>query len=124
MPSPYAIWEHAENAVLGYCSADVSKKLLQRWGLPTALIEVATSYLHPSRGDSQNTPLVVIVHAAKSIATVIGYGVGIDGFFFEVDEDALKEMNFTEEALQACMPAIVERMDSLVTPAGVINALS
>ena len=124
VPSPYAIWEHAENAVLGYCSADVSKKLLQRWGLPTALIEVATSYLHPSRGDSQNTPLVVIVHAAKSIATELGYGVGIDGFYFEVDEDALKEMNFTEEALQACMPAIVERMDSLVTPAGVINALS
>ena len=80
VPSPHPTWEGGEIAVLGYCSADVSKMLLQRWGLPNALVEVATCYLHPSRGGSQNLPLIIIVHAAKSIATQLGYGVGIDGF--------------------------------------------
>ncbi|MEI6035141.1 MAG: HDOD domain-containing protein [Verrucomicrobiae bacterium] len=124
VPSPYPTWEEAENAVLGYCSTDVSRLLLQRWSLPHALIEVATGYLHPSRVAPQNFALVTTVHAAKSIATELGYGIGVDGYYFEVDEAALAEMNFTEESLQACVPAIVERMDALITPEGIIKALS
>jgi len=124
VPSPYPSWESAEIAVLGYCSADVSERLLQRWGLPGALVEVAASYLHPSRIVGQNRALVTTVHAAKSLATELGYGVGVDGFYFEVDEAALKSLNFTEEKMQACVPAIVERMEDLVTPEGVIKVLS
>ncbi|MFA6177270.1 MAG: hypothetical protein WC765_11905, partial [Phycisphaerae bacterium] len=63
-------------------------------------------------------------HAAKSIATELGYGVGADGFYFEVDEAALTQLQFTAEKLQACVPSIVEKMEDLVTPDGVIKALS
>ena len=124
VPSPYPTWEDAEKAVLGYCAADVSGKLLQRWGLPNALVEVATCYLHPSRAGAQNLALVTTVHAAKSIATELGYGVGLDGFYFEIDEAALTKLNFTEEKLQACVPTIVERMDDMVSPDGGVKALS
>jgi len=124
VPSPYSTWENAENAVLGYCSADVSKMLLQRWGFPNDLIEVGAWCLHPSRVPAQNLNLVGIVHAAKSIATELGYGVGADGFYFEVDEAALTQLQFTAEKLQACVPSIVEKMEDLVTPDGVIKALS
>jgi HD-like signal output (HDOD) protein len=124
VPAPYPTWEDAEKAVLGYCSADVSGKLLQRWGLPHALVEVATYYLHPSCASAENLALVTTVHAAKSIATELGYGVGMDGFYFEVDEDSLTKLDFTEEKLQACVPAIVERMDDVVSPDGLIKALS
>jgi HD-like signal output (HDOD) protein len=124
VPSPYPTWESAENAVLGYCSADVSKRLLQRWGFPNDLVEVGACYLHPSLAPTQNLNLVTIVHAAKSISTELGYGVGVDGFYFQVDEAALTQLNFTAEKLQACVPTIVEKMDTLVTPEGVIKALS
>jgi HD-like signal output (HDOD) protein len=124
VPSPHPTWENAENAVLGYCSADVSKLLLQRWCLPPALIDVATFYLHPSRADPKNLALVTTVHAAKNIATQLGYGVGIDGFYFQVDEASLAGLKFSEQDLQACVPTIVERMDSMVTPEGFIKALS
>lgn len=124
VPALYPAWEEAEKAVLGYCSADVSGKLLQCWGLPGALVEVATCYLHPSRASAKNFALATTVHAAKSIATELGYGVGSDGFYFEVDEAALTKLGFTEEKLQACVPAIVERMDDLVSPDGAIKALS
>jgi HD-like signal output (HDOD) protein len=123
VPSPYPTWENAENAVLGYCSADVSKLLLHRWGFPNDLVEVGACYLHPSRAPTQNLNLVGIVHAAKSIATELGYGVGVDGYYFQVDEAALTDLNFTAGKLQACVPSIVEKMDTLVTPEGVIKAL-
>jgi HD-like signal output (HDOD) protein len=124
VPSPFPNWEDAERAVLGYCSAEVSSKLLQRWGLPHALVEAATFYLHPSRAQEQNLALVTTVHAAKCLATELGYGVGVDGFFFEVDEEALKNQGFTEVKLQACVPAIVERMEEMVSPDGEIKVLS
>lgn len=124
VPAPYPTWEEAEKAIFGYCSADVSCKLLQRWGLPPTLVEVATCYLHPSRAGAQNLALVTTVHAAKNLATELGYGVGMDGFYFEVDEAALTSLDFTAEKLQACVPAIVERMDDMVSPDGAIKALS
>ena len=64
-----------------------------------------------------------MVHAAKHLAAQLGYGVGADGFYYEVDEPALEEQRFKEEAIQSCIPEVIERMEQLVAPDLSVKAL-
>jgi HD-like signal output (HDOD) protein len=123
VPEKYATWEEAEKAVLGFPSSEVSKKLLQRWGFGHGLIEVAANHLHPSRAGDEDRGLVTVVHAAKHLAAQLGYGVGADGFYYEVDEAALEEQHFQEETIQSCIPEVIDRMEQLVAPDLSVKAL-
>lgn len=122
VPGRYETWEKAEKAVLGYSSCDVSKRMLEKWGFSKSLVAVGASYPHPSEAGEEDRALVATIHAAKSMTTSLGYGVGADGFYFEVDEVALEKAGFYEEKLQGCVPSIVERMDAMLTPDGEVKA--
>lgn len=123
VPEEYPTWEAAEKAILGFPSTEVSKKLLQRWGFGHGLIEVAANHLHPSRAADEDRALVTLVHAGKHLAAQLGYGIGADGFYYEVDEPALEEHKFSEEKLQQTIPEIVTRMEELIAPDLRIKAL-
>lgn len=123
VPTPHLTWEAAEIDVLGYSSADVTMKMLQRWGFSHALVEAGAYYPHPSKSSEEYRSLVTTIHAAKSMTITLGYGVGVDGFYFEVDEKSLHEAGFTEEKLESCVPTILDRMDAMITPEGEIKAL-
>lgn len=124
VPGNYPTWEKGELGVLGYCSTDVSKILLSKWGFSQTLIEVSSYYLHPLLAEEHDRALVTLIHAAKHTSTALGYGVGADGFYYEVDEEALREGGFVEEKLQKCIPLIIERMEELVAPDGTVRALT
>jgi hypothetical protein len=65
--------------------------------------------------------LVILIHAAKHAATQLGYGVGADGYFYEPDEDALREAGFNEAEMDAVIPDVLALMQRFVRPDGAVN---
>jgi HD-like signal output (HDOD) protein len=123
VPEPQPIWRNAEIAVLGYSSLDVTRELLRGWRFPPALVAVGHYHAQPSRAPEQHRPLVTLIHAAKNAATELGFGVGIDGFYADLDEEALREHGFDEEILQSGMPEVLTRVQRFIDADGRLKGI-
>jgi HD-like signal output (HDOD) protein len=121
VPDEFSSWREAELAILGYDSAQVTKALLENWGFPSTFVSVGFFYQNPSKAPEMHRPIVTLIHAAKHVATQLGYGVGIDGFYTDPDEEALKAAGFKESEMDAAIPEILTTMQKFITPAGELN---
>ena len=124
VPERHSSWRQAEIEVLGYDSCDVTKLLLKNWDFPSALISVGVFHQHPSDSPKEHRGLVTLIHAAKHVATQIGYGIGVDGFYIELDEPALLECGLTEELLDSEIPEILERVERFLEADGNIKGMT
>ena len=107
-------WRQAEHEVMGYDHTDIGGILMEGWGYPSSLVQVACYYLRPRQAGTENLPLVVHVHAAKHLATSLGYGVGEDGFHIELDEELLGEQGISEPMLESILPHVVATTEKLI----------
>jgi HD-like signal output (HDOD) protein len=121
VPDEFPTWREAEIAILGYDSAQVTKALLENWGFPPLFVSVGFFYQNPSEAPAEHRQIVTLIHAAKHVATQLGFGVGIDGFYTDPDEDALKKAGFKEAELDAAIPEILATVQKFISPAGEIN---
>jgi HD-like signal output (HDOD) protein len=121
VPDEFSSWREAELAILGYDSAQVTKALLENWGFPAKFVSVGFFYQTPSEAPDEHRQLVILIHAAKHVATQLGYGVGIDGFYTDPDEEALKAAGFKESEMDAAIPEILATIQKFISPAGEIN---
>ncbi|MDE1171532.1 MAG: HDOD domain-containing protein [Verrucomicrobium sp.] len=107
-------WRQAEHTILGYDHTEIGGVLMEEWGYPASLVQVARFYPRPSLATPDQRLLVGHVHAAKHLATLLGYGVGEDGFHTELDEAVLKECGITEELLEELLPSVVKDAEKLI----------
>lgn len=121
VPDEYPSWREAEMAVLGFDSAEVTKLLLKNWGFPQNFISVGFHYQTPSQAPDEDRNLVTLIHAAKHVATQLGYGVGADGFYCDPDESALEAAGFKDEEMDAAIPEILATIQRFITPEGELN---
>ncbi|MCX6963300.1 MAG: HDOD domain-containing protein, partial [Verrucomicrobia bacterium] len=121
VPNEYATWREAETAILGYDSSQVTKALLENWGFPSTFVSVGQFYQTPSECPDSERKIATLIHAAKHVATQIGYGVGVDGFYYEPDEDALKEVGFKDDEMDAAIPEILATIQRFISPSGEIR---
>jgi hypothetical protein len=47
--------------------------------------------------------------------------VGVDGFYYEPDEDALKEVGFKDDEMDAAIPEILTTIQRFISPSGEIR---
>lgn len=121
VPDEFATWREAEKVVLGFESTQVTKALLENWGFPSAFISVGYFYQTPSEAPEADRPLVTLIHAAKHVATQLGYGVGVDGFYYEPDVEALEAVGFKDGDMESAIPEILATIQKFITPAGDIR---
>jgi HD-like signal output (HDOD) protein len=121
VPDEFPTWREAELAILGYDSAQVTKALLENWGFPPLFVSVGFFHQNPSEAPTEHQQIVTLIHAAKHVATQLGFGVGIDGFYADPDEDALKKAGFKEAELDAAIPEILATIQKFISPGGEIN---
>ncbi|WP_221030016.1 HDOD domain-containing protein [Actomonas aquatica] len=107
-------WAESERAILGYCHIEAGAELLRRWNFPPNLI-APVEHNPPSRDvPEEDMPLVMVVHAAKYVATSIGAGVAEDGFLFDLQADLLDEWNLNAEVLEKAFPIVLERSERML----------
>jgi hypothetical protein len=82
---------------------------------------VGFHYQTPSQAPEEHRNLATLIHASKHVATQLGYGVGIDGYYTDPDEEALKKAGFKEAELDAAIPEILQTIQRFINPAGEIN---
>jgi HD-like signal output (HDOD) protein len=121
VPDEFSTWREAEQVILGFESTQVTKALLENWGFPSTFVSVGQYYQTPSECPDAERKIVTLIHAAKHVATQIGYGVGVDGFYYEPDEAALKEFGFKEEEMDAAIPEILSTIQRFISPSGEIR---
>jgi HD-like signal output (HDOD) protein len=121
VPDEFPSWREAEMAVLGFDSAEVTKLLLKNWGFPENFVSVGFYYQTPSRAPEEDRGLVTLVHAAKHVATQLGYGVGADGFYCDPDEEALQAAGFKDEEMDAAIPEILATIQRFISPEGEVH---
>ncbi len=121
VPDEFGTWREAEMAILGYDSMDVTKALLENWGFPSTFVSVGYYYSAPSGAPEQDKMLVTLIHAAKHLATQLGYGVGVDGFYSNPDESALKDAGFREDEMDAAIPDILTAIQRFIRADGSVH---
>ena len=93
--------EDNERRALGFCHAEVGAALAEIWDLPSPLVE-AIRFHHTPPPDNE-TALIDIVHCADSVATQLGYGVGLDGLEYPFDSAAHERAGLAPEAVHAIL---------------------
>jgi HD-like signal output (HDOD) protein len=95
----------AEKAILEFDHAEAAFEVCKEWNIPKTLT-IAIRYHHfPSR--SQESVLAYIVHVADVIAIMTGLGLGVDGAFYEMDDNAMEFLGLKEEAINDIMVEVL-----------------
>jgi len=101
----------AEKAILELDHAEAAFEVCKEWNLPKTLT-VAIRYHHfPSR--SNNSILAYIVHVADAVAMMTGLGLGVDGAFYEMDENAMGFLNMKEDSINDIMGEVLNAAQSI-----------
>jgi putative nucleotidyltransferase with HDIG domain len=91
----------AERQVVGVDHAEVGAALLEKWGLPSVIVEAVREHHHPQLKPRPN--LSAVVHVADLLAHQTGYSPGLVSFAIRVDDSAIAALGLSEEAWQRLM---------------------
>jgi len=95
----------AEKAILEFDHAEAAYEVCKEWNIPKTLT-IAIRYHHfPSR--SHESVLAYIVHVADAIAMMTGLGLGVDGAFYKMDENAMEFLGLKEELINDIMVEVL-----------------
>ena len=108
------LFYEAEKVVLdGVTHAYIGGWLLERWQLPSQLVEPIMHHhtFHPSRIHAAKT---AVVHLADILIRAEGFGSGGDRRIPVLSWDAMDVLNLSTDDLQEIMDAMVDEMRSMV----------
>lgn len=102
-------YAEAERAVFSFDHAEAGAYLLERWNLPSSLVN-AVRYHHTPMDAPVSSPLPCLVHVADAICMTLGVGLGTDGLAYLLQPEALAYLQMTPEDFEA---ATSETCDTL-----------
>jgi HD-like signal output (HDOD) protein len=101
----------AEKAILEFDHAEAAYEVCKEWNIPKTLT-IAIRYHHfPSR--SHESVLAYIVHVADAIAMMTGLGLGVDGAFYKMDENAMEFLGLKEELINDIMVEVLSAVQKI-----------
>lgn len=104
----------AEKSILGFDHSEIAYALCKNWNVPESL-NTAIRYHHTpalSRGDK----MTCIVHVADALAMMSGMGAGIDGMAYELNDEAMTQLNFQYDDVPVIMEEMVEAVVGVAGP--------
>jgi HD-like signal output (HDOD) protein len=101
----------AEKEILGFDHAEIASELCRNWHVPESLATAIRYHHDPSLSD--NDKLSYIVHTADAIAMMSGIGAGIDGMFYQMDDNAFKVLGLEEDEMSEIIIEIVESVQKI-----------
>ena len=101
----------AEKHILGFDHSEIASEVCKSWNVPEAM-SVAIRYHHyPS--ESQENELAYIVHMADAIAMMTGFGLGVDGMLYQMDDKAREFLDFQEDDVSKIMSEVLDVVESM-----------
>ena len=98
----------AEREVMGFDHQEIGEKVLEKWQFPEVLRAVVRYHHSPDLAPQQYRKIVSIVHVANAICLMAGVGIGSDGLYHELSENAVKAIGLTPAELEQIYSSIPE----------------
>ncbi|HOD13776.1 MAG TPA: HDOD domain-containing protein [Spirochaetota bacterium] len=93
-------FHEAEKSVLGFNHQEVGEKILEKWNFPPVLRSIVRFYQDPELAPAEHQFEVSIVHVANAICLMGGVGIGNDGLYHEMKDQAVKKVGLTQNELE------------------------
>jgi len=109
-------FHEAEKDVLGFNHQEVGEKILEKWNFPPVLRSIVRFYQDPELAPAAHQLEVSIVHIANAICLMGGVGIGSDGLYHEMKDQAIKKVGLTQNDLESLfgrMPEILKQIRDL-----------
>ena len=90
----------AEKEIMGYNHQEVGEKILIKWNFPPVLRSIVRFYQDPAGAPPEHLLEVSIVHIANAICLMGGIGIGSDGLYHEIKDEAIKKAGLTQGELE------------------------
>ncbi len=90
----------AEKEIMGYNHQEVGEKILVKWNFPPVLRSIVRYYQDPASAPPEHMLEVSIVHIANAICLMGGVGIGNDGLYHEIKDEAIKKTGLTQAELE------------------------
>lgn len=100
-----------EQDKFGFDHAEAGAELALLWGLPEPLSEAIRYHHDPPPNIEDRLP--DIVYCAELISTQIGYGLGLDGMYYQIDQEALHRVGIDQNSMMRYLAEVKTRMAQL-----------
>lgn len=101
-------FNQAEERVLGFNHMEVGAQVAERWNLPKHLVDCIRYHHCPDDSPEENRTIVNIVHVADMITMMMGIGMGADGTYYMISEQALDMIGMTETMVQELISSVTD----------------
>ena len=105
----------AERDVMGFDHQEIGEKILEKWQFPEVLRMIVRYHHDPDQAPAQHRLTVSTVHIANTIALMAGVGIGADGLYHELSENAVKAAGLTPEELEQIYANVPETLKQAQT---------
>ncbi|MCP4131589.1 MAG: HDOD domain-containing protein [bacterium] len=107
----------AEREIMGFSHQEVGEAILNNWKFPEVLRTIVRYYQEPELAPDQYKFEVAAVHIADALSIMAGIGIGSDGLYHQLNEEAIKTVGLKEaeiEDLFAKIPETLKQVRDLI----------
>ncbi len=102
----------AEKKVLDLDHPEIASEVCKAWKIPKAISHAIRYHHHPSQ--SKENKVAYIVHAADAVALMSGFGLGIDGTRYKMEEGTMQFLGFTDDDLGDIMGYVLSAAKKII----------
>ena len=112
-------FNEAERRVLGIDHAEAAAELLKYWKLPEGVVAAARWHHAPEQADEKFRNLVDLVHVADILCIRMGWGIGIDGPLYCLNDEAEERLGIDalmEDEVTDKVGAVIDDLKNILHP--------
>lgn len=100
----------AEKEIIGFDHAEIGAKVAEKWNFPEELVEAIRYHHEPEavENKTKEANLVDITHLSDAIVLMMGFGLGVDGLMYPIEEGAVERAGITMEDLNEIGNKLIE----------------
>jgi putative nucleotidyltransferase with HDIG domain len=114
-------FDEVERQVTGFDHASVGAMILEEWSVPKSIVR-AVRWHHRAEELDPADPVTDVVHVADSLATMVGFGMGIEGLRYPMSPKVTERLGLRAEHLESVAIVTLETMEELKRAAEGQNA--
>ncbi|MBN2038592.1 MAG: HDOD domain-containing protein [Spirochaetes bacterium] len=106
----------AEKEIMGFDHQEIGEKILQKWSFPHILRDIVRYHHEPENAPEESKLIVSIVHIANTICLMGGIGIGSDGLYHQLSDEAIKAVGMKDAELEniyANLPDVIDQVSAI-----------
>jgi HD-like signal output (HDOD) protein len=102
---------------MGFDHQEIGEKVLEKWQFPEVLRAIVRYHHDPMMAPAAHREVVSFIHVANTICLMAGVGIGNDGLYHSLNEEAVNLIGYNSpelEALYAGVPEILAQAKAIL----------